>query len=624
MPAHCSSSAGWPRRRHRPPPAPILDAVAAELARRFPATNDGVRLRASPFNDRLLGLDRWRGGWMSFIIAGLVVLAVACTNVGNLLLAGAADRAREVAVRTALGASRRRIARQLVVECLAMATAAALLGLALSRAGVAIYRHWIPDGILPYWFDYSMNLPLFLALAAMALVAVVVFAVVPALHATRVAVVEVLKDGGRGDTGRRGTRLAASALLAVQLGLAVVLVTHVGLSAVNSGERLETDARLEDDVVLTGAVTLPAARYPTVDARRDFHRRMVERLRALPGVTGVALATPGPMEGAPERRLAIEGRDVDEAGATVHAVDIDPGYFSTLGLGAVRGRVFADTDGVNTAAVVLVNQRLAALHFAGADPVGRRIAVMSAGDAGPPQWATVVGVVPDLRQRPGIPAAIPIAYRPLAATAPTSTTVLVSTVGDAVALAAPVREALRALDDLVPLHRARSLAVATRDATWAARVSAHLALTVSGAAFLLAAAGLYAVVSHRTSRRQRGDRRADGARRRPAAHRRAGAGLGGRCAGVGAGPRPGRGRGVGSGLRTPRRCHDAAASDARRWHRRARPHRARRRPAADAPRLAHRPGRGPAARVMMRYRLALPRGDVVGQQSKAECIGGSA
>jgi putative ABC transport system permease protein len=482
-----------------------ITTVADTLSRQFPASNDGVRFLVEPINYRLLGGAGNRRGWMPFITAGLIVLAVASTNAGNLLLVGAAGRAREVAVRTALGASRIRIARQLLVEALLMAVVASAIGMALSRAGVGIYRQWIPDGILPYWFDYSLNPWLLVALAVMALVTVVVFAVLPAMHASRTAVVEVLKDGGRADTGRRVTRVGGSAFLGLQLGLAIVLVAQVGISTLTRNERLTTDPRLDDPQVLTGTMTLPAARYATPDARRQFMTLLTERLRALPGVVDVALASHGPVGGAFQRPLTIEGQP--EGGASgasaAQVVDVSPGYFAALQVGVLRGRDFTSAGGAIEDAAVLVNEHFVTRHFPNDDAIGQRLAVAAPGESGSPPWRTVVGVVPTIRQGVVGRAAVPIVYTPLLAGAPANVTLFVRSTGDGAALAGAVRESLRQLDGLVPLDRARSLALATRDATWASRVSATLANTVSVSAFALAVSGLYAVVSHRTARRRR-------------------------------------------------------------------------------------------------------------------------
>lgn len=480
-----------------------VDAIAVTLSRQFPASHDGVRLVVEPINYRLLGGAWAVRGYLPFITAGLVVLAVASTNAGNLLLAGAAGRAREVAVRTALGASRARIVRQLLVEALLMTATAATLGMAVSRAGVGFYRQRIPDGTLPYWFDYSLNPWLMVALAGMGLATVVVFAVLPATHASRTAVIGVLNDGGRADTGSRATRLGGSAFLGLQLGLAVVLVVQVGISMVTRNDRLATDPRLDDPQVLTGTVSLPAVRYATADGRRQFMTQLLDRMRALPTVVGVTLASHGPVAGGFERRLAIEGRrSVDGAPDTVQVVEIGPRYFATLDIGVVRGQEFTTTSVGTEDSGVLVNERFAARHFPGQDPIGQRLSLRPPGAPGPATWQTVVGVVPDIRHSPA-QAAAPVVYAALLSAGPVSATLFVRSSHDGAALAPSVRESLRQLDAMVPLDRARSLAVATRDATWAARVSAMFAMTVCSSAVVLATSGLFAVVSHRIARRRR-------------------------------------------------------------------------------------------------------------------------
>ena len=184
-------------------------------------------------------------------------------------------------------------------------------------------------------------------------------------------------------------------------------------------------------------------------------------------------------------------------------VEVSPGYFATLDVGRVLGRDFGPARDVEDETAVLVNERFATLHFPGEDPLGQRLALAGPTDQGPPQWRHVVGVVPDLRQRSSQAGAVPIVYAPLLAASPVNATLYVRGTSDGAALTGAVRESLRQLDSLVPLDRVRSLALATRDATWASRVSATLAKTVCLSAFVLAVAGLYAVVSHRTTRRRR-------------------------------------------------------------------------------------------------------------------------
>ena len=369
-----------------------------------------------------------------------------------------------------------------------------------------VYRSGIPEGVLPYWIDYSMDGVVAAALPLIAALVTVVFALLAAFAVSRTAVITVLKDGGRADTGRRASRWPGTAFLTVELALAIVLLTQVGATTVNSlAHDVPTDALLQDTRVLSGAITLPQAEGDTPDRRRAFYDRVVDRLAAVPGVTAVSLVSHLPLAGAAERRLHIVGRELGagDAPPAIGAVGIGAAYFAALDLGVVQGRPFVEGEDRAGPTSAIVNQRLATLYFPGRDPLGQRIAVMPAATgAAPLEWRTIVGVVPDVRQR-AVPDVQPLAYLPISAAPPPTLWVLARTTGEAASLTAPFREALRQLDSGVPLSSARSLAAATYEATWANRVSARLAFTVCFSTFLLATVGLYAVVAHRMAQRRR-------------------------------------------------------------------------------------------------------------------------
>jgi hypothetical protein len=190
-------------------------------------------------------------------------------------------------------------------------------------------------------------------------------------------------------------------------------------------------------------------------------------------------------------------------GPPIGSLDVAPGYFELLRVPVMRGRPFTAADARPGAATVIVNERLASMHFPGVEPVGQRIAVEPDGEATTaPEWRTVIGVVADLRQRP-LPEVQPIAYLPTGGAPPATAWLLVRSTTDTASLAAPVREALRQIDPTIPLSNPRTLAAATRDLTWVNRISARLASVVCVATFILATVGLYAVVAHRAAQRRR-------------------------------------------------------------------------------------------------------------------------
>ena len=488
---------------------PITDAAEELVAfgtrweAAFPATNRGIRVVAVPIDERYGGVLQ---GWLPFMLAGLIVVSVASANVGNLLLTRGASRARELAIRTALGASRGRVVRQLLMESALISGGACVVGFLVSRAGLAAYRGGVPENVLPYWIHYSMDGVVTTALPLLAVATAAVFALVPAYIVSRTEVVSALKEGGRTGTGRRGAGWAATAFLAVELALTVVLLTQVGAATVNSfAHDVPSDRLLDDTRVLTGALTLPVASTATPEWRSQFLDRVLARMATLPGVAAVSLISHLPLGGASGRRLHLAERPLGagDAAPLIGTVDIDADYFAAIGLSVTRGRPFAADEARAEAKTIIVNERLASLHFSGVEPVGQRIAVLSDGAAtAAPEWRTIVGVVPDVRQRP-VPEVQPIAYLPMGTTSPGAVWLLVRSTIDAGDLAGPVREALRQLDPNVPLSNPRTLAAATRDLTWNNRISARLATVVCLATFILATVGLYAVVAHRAAQRRR-------------------------------------------------------------------------------------------------------------------------
>lgn len=471
--------------------APIM----SRLADAHPETNRNVRARLVPINDGLFG--RIEGPWLAFLIAGLVIVLVSAANAANLVLARALHRAREVAVRTAIGASRGRIVRERLVEALVLAAVSAAAGLVVSRLGMRLFTSAIPDGMLPYWIDYSMDGTAFAALVAVSLGTIAAFGLVPAIVAARIDVGRVLKDGGRSQTSTRGSRRWTVAFLAAQLALAVVLLSTITLASLTAQAGLPSDTALATTEVVTAAISLPAARYAAPGDRRRYFEQLLGRVRSARGTTAAGVTTSLPRSGAVERDLVIDGRSWGEGlGPTTLVVDITPGYFDTLALPLAGGRDLVEADGRPGQADVLVNERFVERFLQAQDPLGARLALSAVGDPeGSPSWLTIVGIAPNIRQR-GSPDAEPLVYAPLAATAPSSATLMVRSQLGPDAVAALLRDAAHTLDGTVPLYRIQTLAQAVYDAGWNPRVSARLATTLTLLCLLLATVGLHAVTAH--------------------------------------------------------------------------------------------------------------------------------
>ena len=479
-----------------------IETIYGGFESAYPDTSRNLRGRVTPLTERLLGtLD----GWMQFIMAGIIVVLVACANVANLMMARALNRAPEIAIRTSLGASRARVMLQLLVEATVIAGGGAVIGALVSIAGVRAIDAGIPDGILPYWTNYAMDRTVFAALVALALVTVIVFGLVPALHASRTDVNRTLKNTGRSATITAGMRIWTGGFLTVQLALAMILFAQVAVAAYISKQEIPTDANINTTEVVTGSITLPVASYPTADRRREFFARLEERLKGRSEIVASSRATLLPGDQSGPRRLHVRGQEPPSGATTptVLTIEIAPGYLDTLTLGVLRGRDFSafDTGG---SAVAIVNERFAQVFLNGVDAMNAQVAVSPVNQPAPaqPQWLTVVGVAPNIRQLSS-GAESPVLYLPIAATSPATSSLMIRHRVDSEAAAGVLRAEAHAVDPNVAIYRMRTLKQAVRDAQWTRHTSAVLADTVTCMSVLLAIVGLYAVTAQRVTLKTR-------------------------------------------------------------------------------------------------------------------------
>jgi len=478
-----------------------IEAIVERTAMEHPDTGKNVRARVTPINERFFG--RWVGPWLAFITAGFLVLVISAANVANLMLARAVQRSREMAVRASLGASRGRVVRQLIAEGGVLAVLGSSVGFVLALGGVRLFEQAVPPNLLPYWFHYSVDGRFFTGLVGVSVLTLLICGVAPAIQASKTDVNLVLKDSSRTGIGRRGTGRWTAGFLTAQLALSTVLLAELVLALRTDTPDLPSDRTIASADLLTASLTLPSDRYSTAASRSGFYGRLLDRLRAMPGVSSAALAGALPRRGGLERLVEVAGRPVASGEPTPSSwtISIGSDYFETLGLGMLLGRSLRAGDGATGEMPAVVNERFVKQFLAGREPLGQRIALTAPPSAPPaePMWLTIVGVAPDIRQRQSqIPD--PIVYLSFESASPVDAALLVHTRASGVT-ATDLRNAALAIDASIPLYRMATMAASIDEMDWNGRTSVALIWLVTGVSIALAAIGLYAVTAYGVSER---------------------------------------------------------------------------------------------------------------------------
>jgi putative ABC transport system permease protein len=481
-----------------------LDTIAANLAHDHPDTNKDIRATIMGFN------ERYSGGSTRLMLLALMgavafVLLIACANVASLLLARSAQRTREISVRVSLGATRRRIVQQLLVESVVLALISGVLGLALSIAGIRLYAAALEGVGTPYWIHFTLDARVFLFLSLVALGTGFLFGLAPALHVSKTDVNEALKEGGRSIGGALRARRWTGVLMVAELALTLVLLAGAGFMMRSFLALYRMDLGIETSQLLTMRLALANEKYPTPERKSAFYDRIDERLATLAGVKSATIATSVPLGGGQARQLDIEARPrtAGEAAPSVTMVLVGPRYFQTLGLPLLRGRALDKTDGAPGHEAFVVNQRFVTMHFKDEDPLGRRIRLIEGPSRGTaPAYATIVGVVPNVRQREvQQPEPDPVVYVPFRAEPTWFMALVVRTEGDAGKATALIREQVRAIDADLPLFNVQTLDEMLAQQRGPLRVFGTMFAIFALIALVLAAVGLYAVTAYAVTQR---------------------------------------------------------------------------------------------------------------------------
>jgi putative ABC transport system permease protein len=485
-----------------------MQAISQRLEAAFPKTNQGTGARVASMQHEL---SRELGGPLLVILGAVgLVLLIACANVASLLLSRAAARHREVAIRAAMGAKRFRLIRQMLTESVLLGLVGGTAGLALAFGGLRILPSVLPPantlGELPHQDWIGINVPVLMFTIAVALFTGIVFGLLPAFQSSRTELNESLKEGGRSSSEGLEGRLARNSLVIAEVGVSLVLL--IGAVTLIRGFRslLLTNPGFNPRNVLSMQVSLPTARYPNSAQARAFFQQVMESMRHLPAVQSASAINFLPLSGWTDfTNFDIEGREASSPRSQFNAQYriIDDQYFRTMQIPILSGRAFADSDGEQTAPVVIINHFLAQEYWRGRDPVGQRIRIPLQESKNTPwrpsvteSWITIVGVVGDIQNREWSDSTIGELYLPYLQAPSRLMSLVLRTNGPPLALTESVRQIVDGVDNQQPVSDVKTMDEVLFDVIAPQALDSTLLGFFAGLALILAAIGIYGVISY--------------------------------------------------------------------------------------------------------------------------------